>query len=632
MKSCKLIISLIFVLCGVSAYGQTADEYRIKAEKGDANSQYLLALLYCEGTGGVKKDYAQANVWFKRAAENGHTGAQYCMGLNNINGYGALQDFSEAFVWFKKAADGGFINAYNNLGYCYGNGIGVEKDLYQCFTWYQKAGELGDVTAQFNIGNMYYRGEGTTKDLKQAMHWWEKAAKQGDKDAQNSLGNGYEQGFNGFVDMPKAIYWWKNAAEQGDSNGQYSLAKCYYYGNGVSQDYAEAVRLFRGAASQDKSAAQYFLGMCYQFGQGLGKDLSKAIFWYEKARQEIGTADLYYNLACCYRDTKNIDNALIYANLAVNADMQAKYLELSGNLYLSKNDMDYALEIWHELKTKYPECVNDTSEFCDAMLAYEKKIEKSIDYNIPTSSTSSTNTFAFVIANENYKRVAQVPYAKNDGDIFAEYCKKTLGIPEKNVKVWIDASLGDMQYAISKIQQTADAYDGDASIIFYYAGHGIPSDDQQNSFLLPIDGYNADESSIPLHELYRTLGKLNTKSTLVILDACFSGAQRNGEMLASTRGVAIKPKQDNLEGNLIVLSAAQGDETALPYNEMKHGLFSYFLLKKLRESEGNCTIGELSDYITTNVKRTSISIGDKLQTPKVSAPATMSNWRDIMLK
>ena len=30
MKSCKLIISLIFVLCGVSAYGQTADEYRIK--------------------------------------------------------------------------------------------------------------------------------------------------------------------------------------------------------------------------------------------------------------------------------------------------------------------------------------------------------------------------------------------------------------------------------------------------------------------------------------------------------------------------------------------------------------------------------------------------------------------------
>ena len=160
---------IIFWLTCLVGYPRTSAPEPIKAEKGDANSQYLLALLYCEGTGGVKKDYAQANVWFKRAAENGHTGAQYCMGVNYINGNGVLQDYSEAFVWFKKAADGGFINAYNNLGYCYGNGIGVEKDLYQCFTWYQKAGELGDVTAQFNIGNMYYRGEGTTKDLTQLL-------------------------------------------------------------------------------------------------------------------------------------------------------------------------------------------------------------------------------------------------------------------------------------------------------------------------------------------------------------------------------------------------------------------------------------------------------------------------------
>lgn len=45
-----------------------------------------------------------------------------------------------------------------------------------------------------------------------------------------------------------------------------------------------------------------------------------------------------------------------------------------------------------------------------------------------------------------------------------------------------------------------------------------------------------------------------------------------------------------------------------------------------------CTIGELADYVTTNVKRTSITIGDKMQTPKVSASSTMGDWKNIKLK
>ena len=84
-------------------------------------------------------------------------------------------------------------------------------------------------------------------------------------------------------------------------------------------------------------------------------------------------------------------------------------------------------------------------------------------------------------------------------------------------------------------------------------------------------------------QFYQLFFQMNLKAVFVLLDACFSGTNRDGRMLASARGVAIKAKQNTPKGKMIVLSAAQGDETAHSYNEKGHGLFTYYLLKKLME-------------------------------------------------
>lgn len=60
-------------------------------------------------------------------------------------------------------------------------------------------------------------------------------------------------------------------------------------------------------------------------------------------------------------------------------------------------------------------------------------ISSDIDKNIPEAINSNSNTFAIVIANETYNKEANVPYAVNDGNIFKEYCRNCLGIPEKNI-------------------------------------------------------------------------------------------------------------------------------------------------------------------------------------------------------
>ena len=84
---------------------------------------------------------------------------------------------------------------------------------------------------------------------------------------------------------------------------------------------------------------------------------------------------------------------------------------------------------------------------------------------------------------------------------------------------------------------------------------------------------------------------------------------------------------------MVILSAAQGDETAYSYNEQQHGLFTYYLLKKLKATGGQVSLGELSDYIKSQVTRFSIVENGKIQTPTVNAsPALGDRWKQIKLR
>ena len=67
--------------------------------------------------------------------------------------------------------------------------------------------------------------------------------------------------------------------------------------------------------------------------------------------------------------------------------------------------------------------------------------------------------------------------------------------------------------------------------------------------------------------------------------------------------MAIKAKSGQPQGKMVVFSAAQGDETAYPNNEEHHGMFTYYLLKKLQETKGEVTLQELGDYIVKNVSQ-----------------------------
>lgn len=261
-------------------------------------------------------------------------------------------------------------------------------------------------------------------------------------------------------------------------------------------------------------------------------------------------------------------------------------------------------------------------------------VDHTIDQNIPASNITNSNTFAVIIGNENYSLVAKVPYAKNDAQVLAEYCRKTLGLPAKNVRTYGDATYAMMMTAVKDIQDIAKVYNGNINVVFYYAGHGIPDEQDKGAYLLPVDADGRQTSfCYPVSKLYQELGSMNVKSVVVLMDACFSGALRGDGMLVSARSVALKPKVEAPQGKMVVLTAASGDETAYPYEEKGHGMFTYFLLKKLRDTKGNCTLGELSDYIQSNVKQQSVVVNRKSQTPTISSSASIADsWKSMKLK
>ena len=269
---------------------------------------------------------------------------------------------------------------------------------------------------------------------------------------------------------------------------------------------------------------------------------------------------------------------------------------------------------------------------------YLYSIEKSdVDENIPYNSTKNYDTYVVIIANENYdeSNISKVQFANNDGKSFHDYCTNTLGIPLKNIKYIEDATFNQIRYSINWISNIVKVQEKQPNIIFYYSGHGVPDETSRNAFLLPSDGLaNDSQSGYSLDLLYKQLGELHTNKTIVFLDACFSGTTREGKMISmDSKGVAIKSRPVQPKGNMVVLSAAQGDETAYPYKKMKHGMFTYFLLKKLQETKGDASLGDLESYINKQVRQNSVVENGKIQTPTVSVSDKMSLiWKSLKLK
>jgi len=261
----------------------------------------------------------------------------------------------------------------------------------------------------------------------------------------------------------------------------------------------------------------------------------------------------------------------------------------------------------------------------------------SVDKNIPMNNVKNPNRVALVIGNENYSNTlnaeVNVDFARHDADIFRNYALSLLGVKSENMFFLTDATAGQMKREIDRVTELVKRMGGNAELIFYYAGHGFHDAVSGIPYLIPVDVDGTSlYSAIRLSEVYQKFSLTGAGKVTVFLDACFSGGGRNQGLLAA-RGVRIKPKSDEISGNMVVFTASSGEQSALPYTSEMHGLFTYYLLKKLQESAGQLTYEQLGNYLKTNVGQESLRRNGKPQDPEVLvSPIVESSWRNWNFK
>lgn len=642
----KVILFLFLSVFLGTTYSQNSLSYlENAANNGDVDAQKYLAESYLNGIHGLNKNMEKAYAWYLRAADQGDDDAQLILGTNLELSLLVEKSGKDQMYWLEKASLNGNLSACTKYAE-----LLIQKKDPRAFAYSLKMqkGEIDDMlqaNGGIYLGDCYYQGIGVSANSKKALECWlevfnltKSLAKMASNDEKNEAESLFKVLFAYLLtesgkrlgdlclknkNTNRAISFYKEVYDANPNNSNIVLPNYAWslLHNGTNtqnmEEIEESYNFFTLASSSDNKeiSCQGYIGLAFD-------SYMKGDEWTENG--------LYLS-----------DKAI---SLATNDEWLMSALAAKGLLYLKRNETNSAIEIWEQMQK-----INETSgrNFIQknqnnplytslGLFAFSisQRVDGNVDIDIFTSKYNNDKTFVVIVANENYKRIESVPFANNDGKIFKEYCVKTLGIPESNIQFIEDASYNDIKYAVNWLSNVIEAYEGNAKIVFYYAGHGLPDEKQNAAYLLPVDGYSNDVSTgYKMDDLYASLGALPSQSVVIFIDACFSGSKREGDMMASARGVAIKVKKASAQGNMVVFTASQGDETAFPYREKKHGMFTYYLLKKLQETKGAASLGEICDYVISEVKKNSIVKNGKMQTPTVVASDKIGTiWKTWKLR
>jgi len=276
----------------------------------------------------------------------------------------------------------------------------------------------------------------------------------------------------------------------------------------------------------------------------------------------------------------------------------------------------------------------------DSKTSYQYKKLSDVDQNIPQNPSTNSYRFALIIGNEDYsshqvdlKNESNVDFARNDASAFKDYCINTLGLPEKNITFMLDATSGQISQGINKLKLLSKVSGGKSQLIVFYAGHGLPDEVTKEPYLIPVDVNGANVTSgIKLQDVYANLTEFPAERVTIYLDACFTGGARNAGLIES-RGVKVRPKEGVLKGNIVVFSSSSGEQSSLPFADAKHGMFTYYLLKKLQETKGDVSYSELYDFLNERISIESILVNSKEQNPVVNTSRDVSEtWKLWKLK
>lgn len=218
---------------------------------------------------------------------------------------------------------------------------------------------------------------------------------------------------------------------------------------------------------------------------------------------------------------------------------------------------------------------------------------------------SSSDVFV-VIGIEKYRYYDDLSYAVSDAKTFKSFLLNNTGF--KLYKELYDqyATIDSIRIIINNLTNDINS---EGRIIFFFAGHGetrpAGAGGSQLGYFLPYeaDPNNISYTAISMDEVKTWAKTFSARHVLFIFDACFSGLL----------GGSYRRDQDyNLDylyenSGRHVITAGTETQSALEYNNLRHGVLTHFLLQGIMgdadksPNDRVITLSELKPYLEDNV-------------------------------
>ena len=220
------------------------------------------------------------------------------------------------------------------------------------------------------------------------------------------------------------------------------------------------------------------------------------------------------------------------------------------------------------------------------------------DTKAKVASDLNGHYFALVIGINNYKHLPKLTTAAPDAQALATLLHDQYGF---ETTVLLDATRDQITKALNDYRHNLDE---NASLLIYYAGHGIYDKEADKAYWLPVDADSDDTSHwIMADEITTEVKVIPARHILIVADSCYSGGM--------TREVAPSFSQQERErylekmvlGKSRTLMSSGGLEPVSDAGGGSHSVFTGSLLQALTSTSDSVFSagGVFSQYIQVSV-------------------------------
>jgi len=235
---------------------------------------------------------------------------------------------------------------------------------------------------------------------------------------------------------------------------------------------------------------------------------------------------------------------------------------------------------------------------------------------------------ALIVAIGDYAVVPDVSGAVQNGREWFQHLHRTRGVPVGSIRLLTDnvATREKILDAAASLEQRLGE-GGTFWVIF--VGHGAPYRSGEDGLLLGWDvqaeAASVEARSVRRSELVEVVAQSKATSSVVILDACFSGQIASGASLISGLQFAVPSTPPSPPSGITVLTAGTANQYAGPLPELERPAFSYLVLGAMRgwgdqDQNGVVTAEEAVGYADTVLASL---VHDREQTPTFSGTGSL---------